>query len=129
MHQVINSLFAARDAAHKLHLGTKSFAKHIALGELYKGLEESYDEIAEVWMGANGQSSLPPGSDAEFLIIDGQPNTCPVVFINFLSGWASGVRAGLVENGMDKTHPMIINLWDELLSLIYRTKYKLENLA
>jgi uncharacterized protein (UPF0264 family) len=39
------------DAAHKLHLDTKSYAQHKALGKLYEGLIGFRDEISEKMMG------------------------------------------------------------------------------
>lgn len=44
-------LFYFSDAAHKLHLDTKSFAQHKALNSLYKGLIEFRDDISETLMG------------------------------------------------------------------------------
>lgn len=44
-------LFYFSDAAHKLHLDTKSFAQHKALGKLYEGLVDFRDEVSEKLMG------------------------------------------------------------------------------
>ena len=44
-------LFHLSDAAHKLHLDTKSYAEHKALGKLYEGLIDFRDEISEKLMG------------------------------------------------------------------------------
>lgn len=50
--EVIQSkLFYMSDAAHKLHLDTKSFAQHKALGKLYEGLIDFRDDISEKLMG------------------------------------------------------------------------------
>lgn len=46
-----SKLFYLSDAAHKLHLDTKSFAQHKALGKLYEGLIDFRDEISEKLMG------------------------------------------------------------------------------
>ena len=46
-----SKLFYLSDAAHKLHLDTKSYAQHKALGKLYEGLIDFRDEISEKLMG------------------------------------------------------------------------------
>lgn len=46
-----SKLFYLSDAAHKLHLDTKFFAQHKALGKLYEGLIDFRDEISEKLMG------------------------------------------------------------------------------
>lgn len=46
-----SKLFSLSDAAHKLHLDTKSYAEHKALGKLYEGLVDFRDEISEKLMG------------------------------------------------------------------------------
>lgn len=46
-----SKLFYFSDAAHKLHLDTKSYAEHKALGKLYEGLVDFRDEISEKLMG------------------------------------------------------------------------------
>lgn len=117
MQDVINQLFAARDAAHKLHLSSRSFAKHIALGDLYEKLVEKTDELAEVWQGQHGIMTI--GGN---LISLNQED--PVAFIRQLVAWAESIKDYLAP---EQTH--ILNIWDEILAMIYRTKYKLENLA
>jgi hypothetical protein len=46
-----SKLFSLSDIAHKLHLDTKSYAEHKALGKLYEGLVGFRDEISEKIMG------------------------------------------------------------------------------
>ena len=46
-----SKLFYLADAAHKMHLDTKSYAQHKALGKLYEGLVDFRDEISEKLMG------------------------------------------------------------------------------
>jgi hypothetical protein len=122
MEKLINDLFAARDLAHKLHLSTKSFAKHMALGDLYDALLETADDLAEVYQGQYGLLNLGGPSQA-FQVPDTQTFDA-LAFIRVLSTWAEAMKAQF--NPAD-TH--LLNMWDELLSKIYRAKYKLENLA
>lgn len=120
MNEIIAQLFAARNVAHALHLSTRSFAQHLALDDLYHGLVEKADELAETYAGKYGVLNIDPGKPAiEF------PRSDAVTFIRAVATWADGVGAGLKGNGMDS---YILNQWDEILALINKTKYKLENL-
>lgn len=51
---------AVRTAAHYLHLASKSYAEHMALGDFYEGLTDKIDSYAEVSQGLDGAlMSLP----------------------------------------------------------------------
>lgn len=52
--QILGELFYFHNVAHKYHLDTKSFAIHKATDELYKGLVDFKDNIAELLMGYMG---------------------------------------------------------------------------
>jgi hypothetical protein len=43
----IGHLFACRNVVHLLHLNTKSYAAHVALNELYSGMLDIIDTLAE----------------------------------------------------------------------------------
>lgn len=117
MHDIINDLFNARDIAHKLHLGSKSFSAHLALGELYEGLTDKLDELAEVFQGQFGLMNLTDTKgQASFSSSD------PISFIQTLAVWVKNVKVYLTQ----ESH--ILNIWDEIISLVFRAKYKLENL-
>lgn len=113
---LVSKLFSARDKAHQLHLATKSFSQHMALGDFYEELLDLADEIAETTQGKYGimhpiVSTPMPGDDAKAFITD-------------LAAWAETAH-GYVPAG----DTFLGNLIDELQALIYRTKYKLDNLS
>ena len=62
----IATLMVAAPVAHMLHLQTKSYATHKALEELYTGLPEKVDALAECYQGCYGiiakypRMALPP---------------------------------------------------------------------
>jgi hypothetical protein len=114
---IISQLFAARDIAHRLHLRTRSFAAHLALGDLYERLIDLADELAEVYQGKYGLMDFP---NPIFTFSEQDP----IIFIRELAQWAENTRA--IFNPED-TH--LLNEWDSVISTIYRAKYKLENLA
>lgn len=111
-------LFGARDIAHKLHLGTHSFAAHEALKELYELLSSKADEIAEVGMGVTG---VPL-------------DMCMADPCNFACDTPRAFIGSLVCNIQDChmpvfSHRAILNVLEDLLSETFRIKYKLEQLA
>ena len=52
--EFISTLFLARDVSHRVHLSTRSFAKHKALDEFYHGIINHADEFAEMYQGCYG---------------------------------------------------------------------------
>ena len=50
----IGSLFLARDVTHSVHLNTRSFSKHMALGAFYDEIVELADSLAEQYQGEYG---------------------------------------------------------------------------
>lgn len=53
--QFIAVLFLSRDAAHKAHLNTESYAEHKTLGKFYDGVIDLADKFAEAYMGRTGK--------------------------------------------------------------------------
>jgi len=49
--EILQKFFEARDTIHLLHLHTKSFAEHKALGKFYDEWLESADEFIEKYQG------------------------------------------------------------------------------
>jgi hypothetical protein len=117
MEQLISQLFAARDAAHILHLRTRSFAAHMALGELYDALVDLADALAENIQGKYGLLDIQHPTQMF-------SDTDAVIFVRDLAAWAEMQRG--VFNPAD-TH--LLNDWDNVISTVYKAKYKLENLA
>jgi hypothetical protein len=116
MEILIQQLFAARDIAHRLHLRVRSFSQHMALGDLYEALVDAADEIAEIHQGKHGLMNL---QNPIFTFSDQDP----IIFIRELAQWAENTKSILPP----ESH--IHNEWDNVISTIYRAKYKLENLA
>lgn len=118
MHDVINDLFVARDLAHKFHLQARTFAMHLALDELYTKLTEKIDEFAEVYQGQYGVMNLVgTNAHSDFETKDA------LSFIRSLAAWVKTIPQYLKK---EDTH--LLNLWDEITTIVYRAKYKVENL-
>ena len=117
MNTLISQLFQARDTAHRLHLSTRSFAKHLALGDLYAALLELADGLAETYQGKYGIMAVPAPA-ITFNDVDVN------AFISELAAWAESSKALFSP---EDTH--LLNDWDNVISSIFKAKYKLENLA
>ena len=119
MNEIIAQLFAARDIAHAIHLRTRSFAQHMALGDFYEEIVDLADAVAETYSGKYGTLTIQPCQNPAVFA-----QTDAVAFIRSVADWAEKVHSQL--NPADS---YIINQWEEILALVYRAKYKLENLA
>lgn len=114
MGRLIAVLFLSREIAHREHLRTTSYAKHMALNAFYDGIVEIADSIAEAYQGKYGVIDTIPMLDAP----------------------APGEIAGVLENqlalverlrytAVDKQQTAIQNLIDEAVALYLSTLYKL----
>ena len=50
----IGMLFLARDVTHSVHLNTRSYSKHKALGKFYDEIVDLADNFAEAYQGKHG---------------------------------------------------------------------------
>jgi len=117
MANLVSKLMLARTVAHMWHWKVKSFAMHIALGELYDGLTELTDQLMEMYMGSYGTEAHIELSD---------PNAFseqdPTEFIRQLHEFLK------TEHSLVPQDPFIVNKFEEIQALVSTTKYKLENL-
>ena len=112
--ELVARCFAARTAAHFLHLRTKSYAEHMALGEFYDAIAEAGDKFAECHMGVEGQFG-------KFPHVPVQQDVDSTELLTDLHAWVSGHRA---QCSGDSTE--LANLIDEILAVIDRAYYKLK---
>ena len=108
-------LFQIRDEVHLAHLGTKSYAQHIALGDFYDGILDLTDSIIEQYQGKYGLIDIK--------IPEAKKPSDACECIKSLAKLTDG---GSVYNMFKET--WIQNKLDEISSLCYQTLYKLENL-
>jgi hypothetical protein len=114
----IGNLFLARDVAHSVHLNTRSYAKHKALGKFYDNVIDLADKFAEAYQGRHGligpislHSARKTSNITEFLednlkeIEDARYKVC------------------------DKSDTALQNIIDEIVGLYLSTLYKLKFLA
>lgn len=112
VEQLIQRLFAARNAAHLAHWKTKSYAQHQALGEFYDELIERLDEYVEAHQGTFGIVGKVEGDTDDI-----------VRLIREETLWLNEHRSSIA-----KQVPALENLLDAVTDLHLKTLYKLENL-
>jgi hypothetical protein len=115
MAELVMRLMNAVTIAHVQHLGTKSYAVHMALNEFYQGIGENADEIAEKWQGAYGELLVFPNP--------APLEKDPLIFLRKLRFWIENNRGEACDDSE------IQNLIDEAMALIDGTLYKLRFLS
>lgn len=121
MDRLVARLFLVRDIAHREHLkvtGPGSDAKHRALADLYEGIVEKADEIAEAYQGRYG-------------IIEEIPYLMPNIpgdIVEVIAGNLAVIEQVRYED-VPREDSAIQNLIDEAVILFLRALYRLRNLA
>ena len=123
MEQLASLFFHSRTQAHVFHLGVKgpgSFAAHKALQEYYEGIVDLIDGLVESYQGKNGL--------IKFQVVNGIDNNCDIK--NIISYFEKLCKALEKLRKDDKLQDSWIqNDIDNIATLLYSRKYKLENLA
>ena len=119
--ELVMRCFAARTAAHALHLGTRSYAKHMALGDFYDGIAGLADSFAETFQGIYGLLKLPAGGGYD-------PAKDYKEGIALLAELRSWIQAKRRDIGSEKDTELQ-NIIDEIVALVDSTAYKLRFLG
>lgn len=115
---LIGHLFLARDVTHSVHLNTRSYAKHKALGSFYGKVIDLADDLAEMYQGRHGL--IGP------ITLHSADKTGNVV--DFLEDSLKKVEE-LRYKVCEKEDTAIQNTIDEIVGLYLSTLYKLKFLA
>ena len=113
----VSALLHSSTAAHFLHLSTKSYAEHKALGHYYEDILDLADSYAETFQGHYGIIPINAYID------DFKVQKDAKVYVKGLLKFAQGMREELPDD------PDLTNIHDEIVGLIAATLYKLENLS
>lgn len=108
----VEMLLHAGTNAHILHLKTKSYAQHKALGEFYESIIELTDDFAEAYQGVYGLITEYPGEYKP-------PNDDPIMELRNLGARVKTLRKSLPQD------TELQNLIDEIAGEIDQTLYKL----
>ena len=114
----VGQLFLARDVTHSVHLNTRSFSKHMALGTFYDEIIDLADAFAEAYQGRHGL--IGP-----ITLTSAKPTKN---VIEFLEDSLKQIEAGRYEI-CDKNDTTLQQLIDNIIEVYLRTLYKLRFLA
>ena len=116
--QLVGLLFLGRNVAHSVHLNTRSYSKHKALGHFYEDVIDLADKFAEAYQGRHGL--IGP------IAIPASKKTTNI--IEFLQEQLADIEKGRYDV-CEKTDTPIQNIIDEIVGLYLSTIYKLRFLA
>jgi len=116
MKALISRVFATRNALHFFHWKTKSFAAHMAVGDLYDAIVDKVDDIVEIFQGKYGllEGVSCPAATA----MDD-----PIAHVRSEAEWFCDNKQR-ISGG----NAAVNNLLDDLEGCYLKTIYKLENL-
>jgi hypothetical protein len=114
----VGHLFLARDVAHSVHLNTRSYAKHKALGSFYDKVVDLADDFAEAYQGRHGLIGA-------ITLQSAKRNTN---IVDFLQESLAEIEANRFKF-CDEDDSAIQNIIDEVVALYLSTLYKLKFLA
>jgi hypothetical protein len=116
--QLMGLLFLGRNVAHSVHLNTRSYSKHKALGHFYKDVIDLADKFAEAYQGRHGligPIAMPAAKKTTNII-------------EFLQDQLAEIEKGRYDV-CEKTDTPIQNIIDEIVGLYLSTLYRLKFLA
>lgn len=116
--EFIGMLFQARDVTHSVHLNTRSFAKHMALGTFYEEIVGLADSLAEAYQGKYGLIGPIPVS-----AVKKSTNV-----IDFLQEQVDEIEKERY-NILKESDTALQNIVDEIVGLYLSTLYKLKFLS
>ena len=110
----VSVLFHSGTNAHFMHLQTKSYSEHKALGRYYESVIDLADRWAEAYQGC-------------YQVIDTYPSDfhiakVPLTYIEKIKDFVDGIRKVLPDDSQ------LQNIIDEIVELLDSTCYKLKNL-
>jgi hypothetical protein len=114
----VGMLFLARDVAHSVHLNTRSYSKHKALGHFYELVVEAADDFAEAYQGRHGL--IGP------ITLMGAKKTTNI--IQFLEDQLKEIEDARY-NIADKSDMSLQQLIDNIIEIYLRALYRLRFLA
>ena len=114
--ELVERVFTTRNLVHFAHWNTKSFASHMALGDLYDAIVEATDDVVENYQGEFG---LLSGLETECACLDKD-------IVEYITDDAKWVRAN--QEGICNGSKAVSALVDILVAAYNKALYKLNNL-
>ena len=99
------------------HWQTKSFSEHKALGEAYEGFDDLIDSFVETYFGTNGVRRATTTFNISLSNYDAG---CGTEVVDDAISFLTNELDSLVQGNTD-----LLNIRDDMLSLMHHTKYLL----
>jgi len=115
--ELVSRTFAMRDAAHREHFRTTSYARHMALGEFYEALPGAVDDLVEAYQG---MFDLVGDFDVKLTV--GKYDIEAEMQDDI--DWLQATRDDTCQED-----PSLLNLLDAIVNLYQKTLYKLKRLS
>lgn len=112
--ELLITLLNSATIAHVLHLQSRSYSEHKALGGFYAAIPDLVDGVIEAWQGRHGELVQYPDQEVEL-----SEHKDALEYITFLKILLEEERYVLGEESE------IQNMVDEIAALIDSTLYKL----
>lgn len=113
-------LLSHADLIHELHLLTRSYAAHKALG-VYEDVRDFTDDFVETWQGQFGLVEF------DMVHVDPDPADTPVQALEDLCATLKEAKADLAEDMQEYGH--LVNKIEDMIAKAYSTLYKLKFLS
>jgi len=113
INKFVEKMFEARQISHNYHLKTKSYSEHKALENFYNDLLNHIDNFVETYQGQYGLLTN----------LKMVANDCDDV-VSYLEDFCGKVK--IFRENLKENH--LQNILDEIVSLTYKTIYKLKYL-
>jgi DNA-binding ferritin-like protein len=117
--KLITNFLSIQSQLKVLHWQTKSYAEHKAFGKLYDALDGLFDTFIEVYMGKYG--TILAKEEFEFEV----QNYSEEFAREFLDKTISYFTED-ITNGLDEKDTDLLNLRDEVIAEMNKTKYLLK---
>jgi len=109
----VSVLFHSATVTHFMHLQTKSFAQHMALGEYYDAIVDLADKWAEAYQGC-------------YDIITGYPKdfhlaTDPVKYLTQIKEFVNDIRKDLPQDS--ELNNLVDGIADQIDSTLYKLRF------
>ena len=115
--EIISKLLHARTQLHIYHLQTKSYAEHIALGEIYDSILDKADTLAETIQGKN--KAILKGYKSYPFVEDNNP----IKFLTDTKMCLEEYRVKLKSPVYDNIDNQVQTIVDDIESAIYKLTF------
>lgn len=115
--ELASRCFATRDAAHREHWATSSYAAHKTLAKFYTAMPDALDTLIECYQGQYelvGMFAVELKEQSEDIIKRMRDDV----------DWMQSVRSEITNDD-----PTLLNLLDNIVAIYQQTIYRLTNLS